>query len=346
MTKLSLIEKNDLRLIIIVLVATGSFIFYIVLTDADFKSGFKSLLGFDFLTFQCQSTGHTNCLSNPNSQSCMPNYQNTGGVCVLISVHNCSTGATIGGGCATVNGNPKSSITIAPKGTNAVCTTSQIAAGYVIVNGLCTQNYCPTGSVWNGSICVQNSQPQYANNPTFGSSPSLIPSSSQPTVQQCQDGSIIPASSTCPINQSVQKCYDGSIIPITSTCPVPQAPLNSKICPDNSIVSVGANCPTTSTTSSQTFQSTVDTSQLQNQINTLQAQIQQQSQQSQSSIQLSQLQGQLATLQNQLLQQAQSKPNTPIIDTSFLSANLPIIVTFAIIALIVVVIVKVMGKKR
>lgn len=337
MVKVSQIEKNDLKLITIILIATFSFISYIFITDADFKSGLKSLLGFDFLTFQCQSTGHTNCLSNPNSQTCMPNYQNSGGVCVLIYDSNCRTA---GNSCA-ASGTPQSSVTIAPKGTNAVCTTAQVAAGYVMVNGVCTQNYCPYGTSWNGSVCVVNTQPQYSNNPTFGSS-QLLPSfsSSQPTTQQCSDGSIIPTTSTCPVNQSTQKCYDGTIIPITSTCPIPQSPANSKQCSDGSIVAVTAICPTT-----QTFQSSIDTSQLQSQINSLQTQIQQQTQQSQSSVQISQLQAQLASLQTQLIQQSQAKTSSPI-DLSFISANLPILIAFAVIALVVVALIKVMGKKK
>ncbi|MDE1868341.1 MAG: hypothetical protein KGI08_11625, partial [Thaumarchaeota archaeon] len=187
---------NDAKLGIIISVVALSFVTYIYMTHADFTSSFKSLFGFDFATFQCQSTGHTNCLSNPNSQTCMSGYQNSGGVCVLIYNGACRTA----GSTCTGSGSAQSSIVVAPKGTNAVCTTAQVAAGYIIVNGVCTQNYCPYGTTWDGKLCTSNTQPQYANNPTFTTPQFLSPST--PLTQQCPDGSIIPVTSTCPVVQN------------------------------------------------------------------------------------------------------------------------------------------------
>ena len=60
--------------------------------------------------------------------------------------------------------------------------------------------------------------------------------------QICPDGSVIPATSTCPpAPVQTQICPDGSVVAVTSTCP--PAPVQTQICSDGSVIPVTSTCP-------------------------------------------------------------------------------------------------------
>lgn len=158
--KLKLRTKIEFVSIVIVFL-TGT-MFYAFLTGVTLPTLYAGFIGEDVATYNCQVSGHSNCLGNPNSKTCMSGYTDNGaGTCVLVKTNNPPASSVGTASC------PYGTV----KDSNGQC-----------VGSVATTGACGAGQINVGGYCVSSGVAKYGEIPATSGNTPIDPTTGKPTV--------------------------------------------------------------------------------------------------------------------------------------------------------------------